>query len=118
MTSELKVNNEESLQCKAEELYSKCDLRDRKWKLKTYKSCFVGSEIIDVIIEMKFASNKDQAIEFGNKLLNSNLICHVENDHIFKNEKLYYKFTDKFHREKKRNTQHLTPFGFQSVCRH
>ena len=116
MTSELKLNKEEPLQCKAERLYSKCDLEDRRWKLKTYKSCFIGSEIIAVIIKLKFASNTDEAIEFGNKLLNSNLICHVENDHIFKNENLFYKFTDKFHREKKRNTQHLTPLKFTNVC--
>lgn len=110
------ISKEESLQCKAEKLYIKIEIKDRKYKSKTYKHCFIGSEAVSLIIELKLALNKTEAIEFGDQLINANLVSHVTNDHMFKNEELFYTFTNKFYIDKKRHTTHLTPYNYTNVC--
>ena len=75
-------------------------IKDRKYKLKTYKQCFIGKEIIPIIIEMKLipisvtnkTDNEQNAVKFGNQLMQSDIIKHVTRDHTFKNDKLFYEF--------------------------
>eukprot|EP01083_Nonionella_stella_P257941 882356_1 len=73
-------------------------IKDRTWKLKNYKQCFIGKEIIPVIINLKLipvsltnrSENESNAIQFGNELINASIIQHVTKQHKFKNAKLYY----------------------------
>ena len=86
-----------TLQLQASQLQTNLDIRDRRYKFKTYKKCFIGTEAIKVIIKLNLASNGDDAIAFGNKLIETNIIQHVTNKHLFKNEKLFYRFTDQYY---------------------
>eukprot|EP01084_Bolivina_argentea_P151585 264581_1 len=88
------------IQSKAELLEKSLTIKDRKWHLKTYKNCFIGSEAVETIIDSKIAASTYGAIIFGNKLITTDLIVHVENEHIFKNERLYYQFTEKYKKAK------------------
>ena len=90
----------QSLEIKAEKLESALDIKDRKYRFKTYKSCFIGSDAVKKIIELGFALNVDGAVYFGNQLIHHNIIEHVIKDHLFKNKKLYYRFT-KYYYDKK-----------------
>ena len=74
-------------------LEQKLDIKDRKWRLKTFKNCFIGEEAIKEIINLKFATSIQEAIVFGNKLIQNDIIKHVTRKHEFKNETLFYKFT-------------------------
>ena len=75
----------------------KLDIKDRQYTLKSYKKCFVGDEAIKIIKKLNFASNDTEAIAFGNKLIQSDIIEHVNRDHMFKNAKLFYRFTQKYY---------------------
>eukprot|EP00483_Globobulimina_turgida_P006065 UN06075 len=77
---------------KAKQLQEKLKIKKRKYKEKNYNNCFVGTECVKLIINLKFASNEQEAIDFGNQLIDYNIIQHVERRHTFKNEKLYYQF--------------------------
>ena len=93
----------QSLQQQAEMLEKALSIEDRKWRLRTYKQSFIGSEAVDVIIKLGLASNKHGAVNYGNKLIQCDKIQHVEREHLFKNEYLYYRFTQQYHHQKRMN---------------
>ena len=86
-----------TLQLQAQKLEASLDIRDRKYKFKTYRRCFIGSDAINVMISLNLASNEKEAMELGNKLIQSNIIQHVTKKHAFKNEKLFYRYTDQYY---------------------
>ena len=69
-------------------------IKDRKWMLKTYRNCFVGQECVKFLIHSNGVSNEKEAVIIGRILVSSNIIRHVEGDHDFKNENLFYRFID------------------------
>eukprot|EP01083_Nonionella_stella_P162071 531689_1 len=87
-------------------------IKDRTYNLKTYKQCFVGREVIPVMISLNLMPTSDlfekeiNAITFGNALIQSNIIKHVTSDHTFKNEKLFYEFISGY------NNSTLSPQNF------
>jgi hypothetical protein len=44
------------------------DIRDRKYHMKTLKSCFIGSEAVDVLFFSGIAKSRREAIQIGQKL--------------------------------------------------
>ena len=68
--------------------------------MKTYKKCFIGSEAVDAIIRLNLATNEKDAVEFGNKLIQYDIIQHVLKHHTFKNEFLFYRFIDGYQSKK------------------
>lgn len=51
-------------------------ISDRKYHLHTYKQCFVGSEFVSWLVEEGDVKDRDEAIEFGKKLVKANIIRH------------------------------------------
>lgn len=80
------------LKAQAKRLECNLDIKDRKYHTKTYASCFVGTEAVKLIIELGFAKCQSSAVEFGNKLIQANIIQHVKREHNFKNKNLFYEF--------------------------
>jgi pyruvate/2-oxoglutarate dehydrogenase complex dihydrolipoamide dehydrogenase (E3) component len=70
------------------------DLRERKYGFppKSYADCFIGSEAVTNMIEAGLAVDEDDALRLGNIMLQSGIFHHVQRDHIFKNEYLFYRF--------------------------
>jgi hypothetical protein len=66
-------------------------VRDRFYYLTVYSRCFVGSEAVNWIRNDQHCSEA-KAIELGNRLLNVNLIYHVQHDRFFLNSQQYYRF--------------------------
>eukprot|EP01084_Bolivina_argentea_P017534 32752_1 len=100
---------------KAKALKQHLDIKDRRWHLRTYKQCFIGSEAVETMIIANIANNEQQAIIVGNRLIQYNIIEHVEKQHAFKNELFYYRFIyddfDEDHtntEEKENNQQNIT----------
>ena len=67
------------------------EIKDRRYRLTSYKQCFVGSELVDCLVKGNNITPKE-ATRIGQNLLEHNLIVHVRNEHNFKNEYLFYRF--------------------------
>lgn len=68
-------------------------LKDRKYLLKTYKQCFVGSEAVDFLVNSGMADNRKDAVVLGKALSNDlHIFEHVARDHEFADEQLFYRF--------------------------
>ncbi len=80
------------------------EIKTRRYQLKLYKRCFVGSEAVDWLVNYLKIS-RTQAVAIGKKLVHKKVIHHVTDEHSFKDENLFYRFyedegksiwTDKF----------------------
>lgn len=84
----------EEAQLLAQEIQSSqtFEVKDRWYNLKKYPQCFVGSELADWLKQNKHVLI-EEAVALGQNLLKYGLIYHVHNDHDFKNEFLFYRFS-------------------------
>ena len=71
------------------------EVKDRWYNLKKYPQCFIGSELVDWFEQNKQVLT-EEAVALGQNLLKYRLIYHVHNDHDFKNEFLFYRFSTSF----------------------
>jgi hypothetical protein len=76
----------------AKMLETDLDIRDRQHHARSYRKCFVGSDAVDYLCarfpELK---SRSEAVQVGRSLMDSGLFHHVTYDHIFKDEKLFYR---------------------------
>ena len=79
---------------KAKQLEESLKIKDREYESKTYKNCFVGNECVDLMIKLNFAKNEQHAVQFGNILIENDIIESVENQNEFKNEEIFYRFVE------------------------
>lgn len=68
------------------------NVADRSYLFTTYPNCFVGSEAVTAMINSKIASNADEAVKLGQKLVSAGMFSHVTREHTFKNDKYFYRF--------------------------
>jgi len=66
-------------------------LEDRKFRLKTYKQVFVGSEAVDYLIQSGAAVSRQDSVELGKALQEMHIFEHVLRDHGFEDEYLFYR---------------------------
>lgn len=75
-------------------LQQNIEIRDRKYRLKTYTDCFVGSEVVDYLVEEGLALNRVQAVVLGQKIMKT--LGHFEHvvtkEHEFMDDYLFYHF--------------------------
>lgn len=68
-------------------------VKDRRFRLHTYRTCFVASEAVDSILEAGYATRREEAVEICRVLESSHrLFQHVTGDHTFKDEYLFFRF--------------------------
>ena len=77
-------------------LFRKCvDVKDRRFRMKTYKQCFVGSEAVDILVNTRLASTRKDAVQLGRTLARElGLFSHVTGDHAFCDDYLFFRFHD------------------------
>eukprot|EP00172_Hildenbrandia_rubra_P002176 Plantae.Rhodophyta-Hildenbrandia_rubra.ctg2864.p1 GENE.Plantae.Rhodophyta-Hildenbrandia_rubra.ctg2864~~Plantae.Rhodophyta-Hildenbrandia_rubra.ctg2864.p1 ORF type:complete len:680 (-),score=129.13 Plantae.Rhodophyta-Hildenbrandia_rubra.ctg2864:2099-4138(-) len=68
------------------------EVRDRKYRLSTYKKCFVGTDAVQWLLNNNCASTVADAVHLGQIMNDQGVFEHVLREHPFKNEMLYYKF--------------------------
>mgnify|MGYP000580433401 CR=1 FL=1 len=66
------------------------EIKDRQYHLRRYRSCFVGSELIALLIE-KLAISSESALALAKQLELAGHIRHVVGSHPFKDEYLFYR---------------------------
>eukprot|EP00177_Eucheuma_denticulatum_P003913 GFKZ01007075.1.p1 GENE.GFKZ01007075.1~~GFKZ01007075.1.p1 ORF type:complete len:688 (-),score=132.43 GFKZ01007075.1:377-2401(-) len=69
-------------------------IKDRRFRLTTYKACFVGTEAVQYMVTTGVAQSRQDAVNLGLLMQESGIIEHCVRDHDFKDEELYYKFID------------------------
>lgn len=79
----------------AESFRKGVEIKDRKYRLSTYKQCFVGSEAVDFLVASGAAETREDAVQLGKALAQEyHLFEHVTRDHEFKDEQLFYRFIE------------------------
>jgi hypothetical protein len=67
------------------------DIKDRTYLLKLYRKCFIGSSAVNWLQEQ--LGSEQEAISIGNMMIAANLFHHVCDEHLLKNDTLFYRFT-------------------------
>eukprot|EP00471_Norrisiella_sphaerica_P003241 CAMPEP_0184488724 /NCGR_PEP_ID=MMETSP0113_2-20130426/13106_1 /TAXON_ID=91329 /ORGANISM="Norrisiella sphaerica, Strain BC52" /LENGTH=897 /DNA_ID=CAMNT_0026871691 /DNA_START=146 /DNA_END=2837 /DNA_ORIENTATION=+ len=65
--------------------------RKLKYRLRTFKNAFIGEKAVSFMVGRRLAESRGDAVKLGNMLLMEGLIKHVTEDHVFKDEYLFYK---------------------------
>ncbi|XP_070564765.1 rap guanine nucleotide exchange factor 4-like isoform X3 [Ptychodera flava] len=70
-------------------------IRDRKYHLRTYRRCLVGTEMVDWLMQQSsFVHSRNQAVGMWQALLEEGVITHVCHEHQFKDKYLFYRFRE------------------------
>jgi Protein kinase domain/Domain found in Dishevelled, Egl-10, and Pleckstrin (DEP) len=67
-------------------------IKDRRWRLRTFKQCFVGSAAVDWMLKHLRVRTRAEAVTLCQRLLRDGIIRHVCDDHEFKDAFLFYTF--------------------------
>jgi hypothetical protein len=66
---------------------------NRVWRLRTYKNVFVGDEAVDWLVA-QYPINRDAAVNLMRELQRQGWLMHVKNDHLFKDDHLFFVWRD------------------------
>lgn len=79
----------------ADDFKKNVEVKDRSFRLTTYKQCFVGSEAVDYLVNSGQAPTRQDAVELGKALQATKyLFEHVTRDHQFSDDFLFFRFID------------------------
>lgn len=67
-------------------------IKNRSYRLKVYRNCFLGCDLVTWILKNMNVSNRRSALKVGNKIFDNKWFIHVCNNHRLKDKPLYYKF--------------------------
>ena len=68
------------------------EVRDRRYRMRTYKSCFLGSAAVAWLVDAGHAETVSGAISLGNRMIRDGLFRHVAGEHLLEDAKLFYRF--------------------------
>eukprot|EP01100_Stratorugosa_tubuloviscum_P007684 TRINITY_DN3171_c2_g1_i1.p1 TRINITY_DN3171_c2_g1~~TRINITY_DN3171_c2_g1_i1.p1 ORF type:complete len:568 (-),score=220.56 TRINITY_DN3171_c2_g1_i1:26-1708(-) len=69
--------------------------RDRTYHMRTYKDCFIGSELVDWMMVSLPISQRSEAVIIGKKIREFGYLLHVADDHDFEDAFFFYRWTPK-----------------------
>uniref|UniRef100_A0A8C8R5A8 G protein-coupled receptor 155 n=1 Tax=Pelusios castaneus TaxID=367368 RepID=A0A8C8R5A8_9SAUR len=70
-------------------------VKDRRCSAKTSTGIFFGCELVSWLIQVGLASDRGEAVMYGNRLVKGGVIQHITNEFEFQDEYLYYRFIHK-----------------------
>jgi len=71
------------------------EVKERKYRLKSYPNCFIGQEAVDWMLVNLPIRDREEAVQLGNKLLAAGYVKHaVDANKIFKDGDHYYYFEE------------------------
>ncbi|CAI2361352.1 unnamed protein product [Moneuplotes crassus] len=71
---------------------SKVEIKDRRYNHQTYKNCFIGRDVVNVLLEFGYGENIHEALQICEGLRTQGVIGHVCEDKEFENRKQFYVF--------------------------
>lgn len=78
-------------------LYKGVEVKNRRYRFRKYKRCFVGSEAVDFMVLSGWAKSREDAVRIGRQLQTKfSLFEHVVDPerHLLEDDYLFYKFND------------------------
>ncbi len=66
-------------------------IKNRRYRLNTYDSCFIGQELVDWLAT-NYDYSREEATELGQILVEKKIIHHVTDEHPFSDEYFFYRF--------------------------
>lgn len=79
---------------KAKDLQNGVSIKDRRYLLRLYPKCFIGAEFIDWVLYSQKLKDRIDALNVGQKLMDSGFISHVVDDQSFEDGYFFYRFND------------------------
>ena len=72
-------------------------IKDRRWRLRKYKQCFIGSDLVNWLIlqEDLHIESREQAVAIGEILMYRGIIKHVVETEPFADDYFFYRFVEK-----------------------
>ncbi len=67
------------------------EIQDRHHNLKLYPKCFVGSQLVDWMVT-HLSISSEEAVQLGQRFIDEKIIHHVQDQHDFENDYLFYRF--------------------------
>jgi len=72
-------------------------VQDRSYRLKSYPSCFICSEMVDwILLYFKFKDSKSltrgEAVDYADKMREARIFGHVVDSHRFADQYLFFRF--------------------------
>jgi hypothetical protein len=59
------------------------EVKDRTWRLRTYRNCFVGEQAVASMLTSGMCADEAQALDLGNRLLKGGFFNHVSKVSVF-----------------------------------
>ncbi|NWW20994.1 GP155 protein, partial [Falcunculus frontatus] len=70
-------------------------VRDRRCGAKISTGIFFGCDLVNWLIQVGLASDRGEAVVYGDRLLKGGVVQHITNEFEFRDEYLYYRFIPK-----------------------
>lgn len=67
-------------------------IKDRSYHFKSYKTCFVASELVDWFVSSGEVESRAKGVELGQLLVDTDYIHHVVDEHYFEDAYLFFRF--------------------------
>nr|XP_008117436.1 PREDICTED: integral membrane protein GPR155 isoform X3 [Anolis carolinensis] len=67
-------------------------VQDRRCGTKTVTGIFFGCDLVDWLIEVGLASDRGEAVAYGERLVQGGIVQHITNEFEFRDEQLHYCF--------------------------
>ena len=64
-----------------------------RFYFQSYDSVFTGIDLVDWLIDEGIVNSVDEAVDYGQTLLEGRVLVHVTREHNFHYESYFYKFT-------------------------
>nr|XP_020024470.1 integral membrane protein GPR155 isoform X3 [Castor canadensis] len=70
-------------------------VKERRCGAKTSAGTFCGCDLVNWLIEIGLASDRGEAVIYGDRLVQGGVIQHITNEYEFRDEYLFYRFLQK-----------------------
>lgn len=89
-------------------------LEDRTWHFKLHPHCFLGSDLVSWLIEsFEDIDSREEAIIYGQSLMDKGLFNHVESRHGFLDGHYFYEFVGEFVDQSYKSKKNVTGGWFK-----
>lgn len=69
-------------------------VKEHQSRRKRYSRCFKGSELVTWLVEHRISVSREAAIKLGENLRLCGMFDHVTEEHLFRDDHVYYQFTE------------------------
>lgn len=73
------------------------EIVDRRWHMTTHKNCFIGTDLVSWLIKnFEDIDSREEAVDYGNLLMDKNVFNHVNGKHRFLDGHYFYQINSEY----------------------